>query len=80
MYGYANENEPKQRWKIIRGIMVSGWIMTLVTMLSLIGTCLYLWGMGRSVPDPLLALAGVAVSSLLKDFAVTLSKFIEEDK
>lgn len=79
MFGYAKDDKSQsQKWKIVRGVIVSGWVLTLVTMLSLIGTCLYLWVMGLNVPDPLLALAGVAVSSLLKDFAATLSEFIKE--
>ena len=71
-------NQAKQRWKIARGVIVSGWVLTLLVMLGVIGTCLYLWLMGRIVPDPLLALAGVAVASLLKDFAATIKDFINE--
>ncbi len=68
----------RAKWQVARGIIVTGWWMTLVVMLVLILAPVYLWVMGKPVADPLLALAGVAVASLLKDFSVVIKDFVGE--
>ena len=76
----AEEMMSRRKWRIVRGIIISGWVLTLLTLLSLIGVALYLWLNEKVVPDPLLALVGVATAFLFNGFTSILKDFMNDDK
>lgn len=68
-----------RKWRVVRGIIVSGWVLTLFAMIGVVGVALYMWLMERVVPAPLIALVGVATAWLFNGFTSILKEFLKED-
>lgn len=68
-----------RKWRIVKGVIISGWILTLLTMLGLISATVYLWLMGREPPAPLIQWGGLAIAFLFNWFTSVLGKFMEEE-
>lgn len=72
----TDERSTRRRSAIVRGIIVSGWLVTLVTMVALIGSAMWLLLEGRPVPEELRQWAGIALGFLFGAFAGIVRDYI----
>lgn len=62
--------------KIVNGIILSGWIITLIAMLAIMGSALYLVVQGHEVPKTLEQWAGMALGFLFGTFNGVVKEYV----
>lgn len=68
----------RQKWRIVRGVIMSGWGLTLLVIFAILGTALVLWYQAREVPPALIALAGGAAKALFDNSTVILRELMSD--
>ncbi len=68
----------RRKRKIVHGIILSGWILTVLTMVAIIGAALYMSMTGRTVPDNVANWAGTALGFLFGTFTSIVKDFIAD--
>lgn len=70
--------QDKRKRKIVHGIILSGWILTVLTMVAIIGTALYMMTrMGYAkLPEELAQWCGIALGFLFGSFTSIVKDFI----
>jgi len=65
---------------VVRAIILSGWIMTLATMMAIVGASLWLTLTGKIVPETLGNWTGVALGFLFGNFSSIVANYIKEEQ
>lgn len=68
----------RRKRKLTHGIILSGWILILMTMVTIMGAALAMTWQGRIVPDMLADWAGIALGFLFGTFATIVKDFIQD--
>lgn len=68
----------RRKRKLTHGIILSGWILILLTMVTIMGAALAMMWQGRIVPDKLADWAGIALGFLFGTFATIVKDFIQD--
>jgi uncharacterized membrane protein len=64
--------------KLVRLIILSGWVLTLGMMLAIIGTTLVLMSQGNEAPETLKQWGGVALGFLFGSFSKIIADYVGE--
>lgn len=69
----------KRRGMVVRAVIISGWVLTLVTMVALMGSAMWLLLEGRPVPEELRQWSGIALGFLFGTFTSIVRDYIAQD-
>lgn len=65
--------------KLVRLIILSGWVLTLLLMISIVGAALYLSIAGQEVPKMLEQWGGVALGFLFGSFSKIVADYVGDE-
>lgn len=68
----------RRKGALVRGIIISGWVLTLLTMMAIVGASLFIIMHGGIVPDNLAQWTGVALGFLFGTFTNIVTAYIQE--
>lgn len=76
----ATPEPDKRKRKIVHGIIMSGWILTVLTMVGIIGTALYMMVQldYAKLPEELAQWCGIALGFLFGSFTSIVKDFIQD--
>ena len=74
-----NDPMDARKVKLVRLIILSGWILTLMLMISVVGSALFLGVTGQEVPKLLEQWGGVALGYLFGSFSKIIADYIGDD-
>lgn len=76
----AQETARKRR-KIVHGIILSGWVLTILTMIAIVGTALYLMSAKgfASLPEELKQWVAMSLGFLFGTFVNIVGKFVLDE-
>lgn len=75
------EDVAKRRRKVVHGIILSGWVLTVLTMMAIVGTSLYLLTGGgyATLPEELKQWTATSLGFLFGTFVNIVGKFVLEE-
>lgn len=73
------EQMDRRRGKVVRAIIISGWFMCLLVMMTVVGTALYMVLTRGEAPEQLAQWAGVALGFLFGTFTAIVKDYVNED-
>jgi hypothetical protein len=68
----------RRKRKLVHGIILSGWILTVLTMVAILGAAVLMSYQGKVVPETLSNWAGMALGFLFGTFTSIVKDFIAD--
>lgn len=68
----------KRKDKIVRWIILTGWVFTLLAMIAILGAAVYQVMLGNDIPETLKNWGGIALGFLFGTFQTTIKDYVNE--
>jgi len=79
----TDENMPgpvdKSKVKLVRMIILTGWVLTLLLMIGIVGASIYIMLQDREPPETLKQWGGVALGFLFGSFSKIVADYVGDD-
>ena len=69
----------RRRARVVRAIIISGWFMSLLVMMAVVGSALYMVLTRGEAPEQLSQWAGVALGFLFGTFTAIVKDYVDDE-